>query len=402
MVGKVNNFLTAAEGLVPKPLKQLDLRPEEEIRSQLNSYVPVQSERNVWAYWGTGFKSMPAWRQRNIINWVRRDGKRWTVRVLDTVPGSPNHIHRFIDPANLPAAVNEGRMRGIHAQQGISDFVRLATIYQHGGIYMDVGTILIRDLDDICWSALEEPNSLYQVAGPVIPGIAFLSFFLASRKGDPFINRWLRVFLEIWRDRDSHEGARNHPLIRHLGMMISPAFPATTDWAALTDYAVAIQACTRVLRNQEPGENGFDGPLYFRKQVFLIPVFPEMAGPELTGAKFVKALKLPYGEPGEYCAKDGISQARAYELVHGALATMSVYKFYGAFADFGISDLAAKHWDKPEYADDDCQPGTWGEVFRNGTVYYQQTRTVEPTVVPELGDVTRSGMLDPIYSDLTA
>ncbi|KAJ0425155.1 hypothetical protein BJY00DRAFT_308482 [Aspergillus carlsbadensis] len=393
-------FLASAKGLTQKPPSELDLRPESEIRAQLNRHVPVHSERNVWAYWGSGFDSMPAWRQRNVINWVRRDGQRWTVRVLDTVPGSPNHIHRFIDPANLPAAVNLGRMKGLHAQQGISDFVRLAAVYQHGGVYMDVGVILIRDLDDICWSALEDPTSPYQVGGALVANIAFVSFFLASRKGDAFIHRWLQVFLEIWRDRDSHDGSRNHPLIRHLGLMITPAFPETTDWAALTDYSTAIQACTRVRTNREPGPNGFDGPAYFKKHFFLLSLFPEMAGPELTGAELGHAPAR--GGRGEEAASDSnsaqaqLAQSRAHELVHSALTERSAYKFYGAFADFGISGLAAKHWDQPEHANDDCLPGTWGEVFRYGTVHYQQARVIAPLAVPELGEATRAGMLEAV------
>ncbi|KAL6230329.1 hypothetical protein BDW75DRAFT_244922 [Aspergillus navahoensis] len=183
---------------------------------------------------------------------------------------------------------------------------------------MDVSVILIRDLDDICWSALEDPNSTYQVGGALAANITFVSFFLASRKG-------LQVFLEIWRDRDSHDGSHNHPLIRHLGLMITPAFPDTTDWEALTDYLTAPQACTRVRTNREPGENGFDGPAYFRKHFFLLPFFPEMAGPELTGAEFVKALVLPFaahparGTSQSAEAEDKLAQARAYELVHSAL-----------------------------------------------------------------------------------
>lgn len=52
------------------------------------------------------------------------------MRVLDTVPGSPNHIKRYIDSAYLPAAVQRGTMRGHHAAQQTSDLVRLALLYQ--------------------------------------------------------------------------------------------------------------------------------------------------------------------------------------------------------------------------------------------------------------------------------
>ena len=64
---------------------------------------------------------------------------------------------------------------------------------QHGGIYIDAGTLLLRDLDDICWAALEDPSSPYTVAfmaqqmkdhfGQVLNG------FIAARKHNEFIHR---------------------------------------------------------------------------------------------------------------------------------------------------------------------------------------------------------------------
>lgn len=116
-------------GVESKPASRLDLRTERDIRDQLNAYRPVISERNVWAFWDQGFHAMPPWRQRNVINWIRRLGKDWAVRVLDTVPGSVNHIDRFLELWSLPQAVHEDRMKGHHAGQHTSDFVRLATVY---------------------------------------------------------------------------------------------------------------------------------------------------------------------------------------------------------------------------------------------------------------------------------
>lgn len=64
---------------------------------------------------------------------------------------------------------------------------------QFGGIYMDVGTILFRSLDEVCWSALEDPSSPYEVAG-----FAFqcrkewgqiINSFIASRRKNQFIYR---------------------------------------------------------------------------------------------------------------------------------------------------------------------------------------------------------------------
>lgn len=67
-----------------------DKRTSEEILDSLTQYIPVTSEKNVWAYWHAGVEAMPKWCQHNVIDWVRIIGSEWTVRVLDTVPGSPN------------------------------------------------------------------------------------------------------------------------------------------------------------------------------------------------------------------------------------------------------------------------------------------------------------------------
>lgn len=55
---------------------------------------------------------------------------------------------------------------------------------------MDVGIILIRSLDDICWKQLEDPNSSFEVSVPWMYENVIANHFVASRKGNPFIKRW--------------------------------------------------------------------------------------------------------------------------------------------------------------------------------------------------------------------
>ncbi|KAJ5902904.1 hypothetical protein N7495_003432 [Penicillium taxi] len=395
-IDQIKKRLMEETGLVLNPPERLDLRPEEEIRAQLNSHVPVQSEKNVWAYWDKGFDAMPAWRQRNVIDWIRRNGKRWDVRVLDIVPSSPNHISRFIDSAYFPAGLYEGLSSDGQHAQAIADFFRISTVYQHGGVYMDVGIMPIRDLDDICWSTLEDPSSPYQVCAVMVGKIALVNYFLAARKGDPFVHRWLRLFLEVWGNRETAKGICHHPLISHLGLIKSPIFPPTTDWEELTDYGAITQCCARVKDNREPGEDGFDGPAYFQKHFFVLPDVPEFAGPELSASDFRKALLTPYSQDENASETEKKDQEEASQLVHSTLAGKSAYKFYSGFAKFGVKGLAAKVWDQPEHANEESLPGTWGEVFRYGTVHFRQTRTVEPIVVPQITPITEVGLFEPV------
>lgn len=55
---------------------------------------------------------------------------------------------------------------------------------------MDTGIFLVRDLDRIFWQQLEDSHSPYQVAAPIMYDTVVAKHFVASRKRDPFIQRW--------------------------------------------------------------------------------------------------------------------------------------------------------------------------------------------------------------------
>lgn len=167
-----------------------DNRTNEEILDSLTQHAPVVSEKNVWAYWHAGVKAMPEWCQHNVVDWVRILGPEWTVRVLDTVPDSPNHALKFISPDLLPATFVNGTMGGPYKGPHSADFLRGALLYTYGGVNMDVGCILSRHLDRICWNELEDPNSPYEVAVPIMYGQTIANHFVAARKENPFIQRW--------------------------------------------------------------------------------------------------------------------------------------------------------------------------------------------------------------------
>lgn len=168
-----------------------DTRPDAEILATLTTHVPITSEKNIWAFWHAGVASMPAWCQRNIINWIRLCGPSgWTVRILDSVPHSPNNALTFLPPEMLPKSFVEGRMDGPYVGPHSADFLRGACLWLFGGVYMDVGIVLIRGLDEICWGQLEDEGSPFRVSIPWMYGAVTANHFVAARKGDPFIKRW--------------------------------------------------------------------------------------------------------------------------------------------------------------------------------------------------------------------
>jgi hypothetical protein len=167
-----------------------DTRTDAEILTSLGNHAPISSEKNIWTYWHSGVRSMPSWCQRNVINWVRLHGPDWTVRVLDHVPGSPNHALKWIDAEVLPEAFVKGTMTGPYVGPHSADFLRGAALFAYGGAWMDVGNILFRNLEKVCWEQLENEESPYTVCVPWMFEQYTANHFVAARKGDEFIKNW--------------------------------------------------------------------------------------------------------------------------------------------------------------------------------------------------------------------
>lgn len=168
----------------------VDPRPDEEILSSMEQYRPVTSEKNIWAFWDSGLRAIPSWCQRNVIGWARICGPDWTIRVLDMVPDSSNHVLKFVDREMLPEAFLSGTMDGHHAGQHSADFIRGPLLLRYGGVSMDVGCLLIRHIDRICWDLLEDPDSPYEIAVPVLYDQTIANHFVAARKNNAFIEKW--------------------------------------------------------------------------------------------------------------------------------------------------------------------------------------------------------------------
>lgn len=170
-----------------------DTRSDAEVLDSVDQYIPVSSEKNVWAFWDKGLEKMPGWNQRNVCGWVRTCGsgeKPWTVRVLDADPQSPNYALKFVPKEYLPNSFVDGDMVGPYIGPHSADFLRGALLYLYGGVFIDVGCILTRHLDRIGWNELEDPDSPYRISVPIMYGQTIGNHFVMARKGDPFIKRW--------------------------------------------------------------------------------------------------------------------------------------------------------------------------------------------------------------------
>ena len=172
-------------------LPRYDVATDEEILISLSEHKPIISEKNIWAFWDAGVASMPDWCKRNVASWVRINaGDGWTVRVLDSDAVSSNFALKFIPTEMLPDTYVERTMTGPWVGQHSADFIRCAIVYLYGGIYLDVGHMLFRRLDRVCWKQLEDPDSPYQVSLSWTETSSVQNCFIACRKGDPFIKHW--------------------------------------------------------------------------------------------------------------------------------------------------------------------------------------------------------------------
>ena len=227
-----------------------------------------------------------------------------------------------------------------------------------------------------------------------------------------------QVFLRLWADRTNATGIRHHPLVRHLGPLVldDPNFGENPNWEGFTDYAAQILAYERVRLTRDPGEDGFDGLEYFNKHFFLLDAWEEFCRDQdrFDGSQIFKFLSLPRkpfpnnngngyvtGKPDHNGVPDddGKAQLMARDFVHNLLAKSCMCKFSQGFWEPGMPVGVAALWNRPELADADSLPGTWGEYLRYGSVYLEQTdekrKHLKPLPIPgNIGQVRILGLFE--------
>ncbi|KAK3682875.1 hypothetical protein B0T22DRAFT_445042 [Podospora appendiculata] len=366
-----------------------DHRSDDEILASLQQYTPVDptSEKNVWAFWDKGLAKCPAWNQRNIISWVRRLGPSWTVRVLDMVEGSPVHFSRFIPASLTPATLIRGTMAGPHAAPAASDLIRLPLVYLYGGVWMDVGFFLFRSLDSLCWNALADPTTPYEMAtfavnmGPTV-GMIY-NGLLAARKGNRCFELWHQIYLEVWKGATSTKGFSQHRLLRHLPKYEPPTTAGRMppfQYAAFVDYMGQVFALERLRHLRDPSRD-WDGLDYFANRVLMYDCSTEVYWAQrLTGWDGRKQFELLSRQrDGGDVESEAYKEAEAF--VQGILDTSATMKISHGLAVPGREYLASL-WDLPENRDKDREPGTFAAHLRWASEHLEQTRPLKPVLLP--------------------
>ncbi|MBI2603557.1 MAG: hypothetical protein HYW48_10935 [Deltaproteobacteria bacterium] len=176
----------------------------------------------IWTFWNSGAENLRDFNKLNLETW-RSQSPDWKIVVVDEVEGSPNHYLNFIKKEDLPEGFSQMKM----AQQR-SDHVRALLLRDHGGIWMDSSSILLKDLTSWAWEPIR-CNRFDMVAflnsGYSRPGTkeGIENWFLASSKGNKIITVWQTIFRQYWNNREESLDILSHPLFKTL--QFSNAFP---------------------------------------------------------------------------------------------------------------------------------------------------------------------------------
>ena len=377
-----------------------DSRSDAEIISALTSHQPVTGENNVWAFWHSGWADLRPWCQRNVINWARRLGSQWAVRVLDDVDGSENHISRFVPASYFPDSFNDKKMIG--PPQHVSDLLRLPLLYIHGGVWMDVGMLLLQHLDDICWRAIQDPSTPFEMAGILMPLRAeagtMLNGFIATKKGNGVIKRWHDIYCHLWAGKTSAEGFHKHPLLAHLPPLEVQIEklgcpPLLMPTEALGDYLAHFLVFERLQHLRDPSD-GFDGADYFANKIFFLK-----AEDHLYYAQRISGWdgRKQYNMLATKVSSDSTTAedcAKAKEFVDSVLQHSVMMKLSHG-PPCGLENLATI-WDDEQCGADDIAEGTFAAYLRYGSTHWQQTASICPIRLPKPAQVYCAGILEAV------
>ncbi|KAM0288581.1 hypothetical protein ACHAO9_006948 [Fusarium lateritium] len=366
----------------------LDLRTGAEIISQLQTYQPITSEKNVWAVWDNGLFAMPDCHQKTVLNWVRRLGPSWTVRLVDFVEGSPNNIYNYVDKEWFPECFVNKTMDGKHAPQHAADLARLPLIYEHGGVWLDVSNMLHTHIGDLFWDHLSAPDTPYEMAAWIITGQIrnkwgdFGNFMFAARKHCEFIKIWHIGYKELWRGRTNVDGFHKHPLIQEIGLAEGLANPEDeTQIKFMTDYVAQMVIGDRT-RNLFDVTTGWNGREFWENKVFMVEGIKNgilgALRTNLDGQKQADYFTTRLDEPNLD------KRAEAEEFIVDMLEKSHMYKVWhnSMGGSPALGDLVKKKGNE----DITHRPGTFGELYRYGTVHWESTRAIERLEPQRNGD----------------
>ncbi|USP74746.1 uncharacterized protein yc1106_02020 [Curvularia clavata] len=396
------------EGCHAIPHQSLDLRPDIEIDSELQSMRPVVSQKNVWFFWHAGFSALHPYTKRNVRTWHRRFSKKgWTIRVVSCQPSDALNIANFLeieDRTLFPDAFVHGMIGGKYAKQHTSDLVRWPLLLRYGGIYADVGMIQIGDIDRLWNKTIGDHSSGYEVLsyrGPQQHGRNLTNYFLACNRGNQFFGRCHRLFLKLWEGRTDTEGLHAHPLLKGVPLQGGsfeireegkPTINKEEAGKMLTDYIIQGQVVSMVMGLVDEVE-GWNGPDYVKNHVYGIDF---MSGSQLindlTGWNGRAQFELMSQKMPERGAKEDDQQKKAREIIQTVLQKSWGFKLAHGMILAVYKETLGSLWRDNEGSD--VADGTYAAWFRHATLYWDQDAVPCKVDFPSTQPWKRGALLD--------
>ncbi|GAB5369428.1 hypothetical protein AAMO2058_001403700 [Amorphochlora amoebiformis] len=174
------------------------------------------NEKTIWGYWADGEENMPDFYKLCVQTW-RIQNPFWDVVLLNK-----GTVLKYLSKSELPPKFQKMK------PHGASDHIRLGLLAKYGGVWLDVSILLRESMDSIAWGNIEEGSAEFVGTYNPIYGSAHLgnrdfveSWFLATKRHNPFIFRWRDLLLELFHERvDSGFGSSllSHDLYKDMDL----------------------------------------------------------------------------------------------------------------------------------------------------------------------------------------
>lgn len=152
---------------------------------------------HAWSYWAQGLSNADLTIQLCVKSWVSRGGFD-RIDVLES-----KSVYQYLPEGTLPETFSSLPF------QLQSDFVRLALLREHGGIWMDASTLVSSNVADwLSLLKLDDGFFFFQNPGKGVGGRLFETGFIASRPQHQFIVDWYSSLASLF-SRDRVHGAHS-------------------------------------------------------------------------------------------------------------------------------------------------------------------------------------------------
>tara|TARA_Y100000389_G_scaffold204962_1_gene261297 strand:+ start:6898 stop:7791 length:894 start_codon:yes stop_codon:yes gene_type:complete len=171
---------------------------------------------NIWCYWSQGIDNIPIFPKKCLENWKRFLTHNYKINIIDEK--SFLKMQTDIDLDFLVSLTNQ--------QQ--SDIVRLYLLYNYGGIWIDITSLLT---DDLSW-VIDKFKEGYEQVGfsvyyPFHKRDINLqeNWFIAIKNSYNYmIKCWYDIFIKILRESKHNGGIKNSPIWKQTNKESIPYF----------------------------------------------------------------------------------------------------------------------------------------------------------------------------------